>query len=111
MGEILLRIVEGARVALYRHDPKRHAENIPTRYDLFKYEGGYGWGYSGSGAKSLSFALASKLSELERLSTEQLENRVRRILEYVVDKLDSEREHTITVYALRQLFTDENTPA
>ncbi len=40
MSEILLRIVEGARVVLYRHDPKNRAENVPARYDLFRYDGG-----------------------------------------------------------------------
>ena len=103
MGEILLRIVEGARVALYRHDPQGHAENIPTRYDLFEYEGGYGWGYLGTGANSLSFAIAGKLADIEEESSGQIADRARRILEQVVSKLDGESEHTLPVAMFQEI--------
>lgn len=103
MSEILLRIVDGARVVLYRHDPKNHAENVPTRYDLFRYEGGYGWGYSGSGANSLSFAIAGKISEHENLTNSQIADRARRILDGVVSKLDGEKEHTLLVAPLKEI--------
>ncbi|MBV6787630.1 hypothetical protein KWH02_21105 [Xanthomonas campestris pv. uppalii] len=49
MSEILLRIVEGASVALYRHDASSGTELLPSRRDLFDYEGGYAWGYGGTG--------------------------------------------------------------
>lgn len=103
MSEILLRIVEGARVALYRHEPTNCAENIPTRYDLFRYDGGYGWGYGGSGANSLSFAIAGKISEFENLSNGQIADRARRILENVVSKLDGDKEHALSVAALKEI--------
>lgn len=49
-GQFLLRIVEGAGVALYRHRGDGAAELVPTRMDLFEYPGGFGCGYGGSGA-------------------------------------------------------------
>ena len=103
MSEILLRIVEGARVVLYRHDPKSFAENVPARYDLFRYDGGYGWGYGGTGANSLAFAIAGKISELENLSNAQIADRARRILENVVSKLDGDQEHTLSVVSLKAI--------
>ena len=103
MSEILLRIVEGARVVLYRHDPKNRAENVPARYDLFRYDGGYGWGYGGTGANSLSFAIAAKISELENLSNGQIADRAKRILEKVVSKLDGDQEHTLSVASLKEI--------
>lgn len=111
MSEILLRIVEGARVALYRHDPSGPAENIPTRYDLFRYDGGYGWGYGGTGANSLSFALAAKLSELENLDAERIAERARRLLDGLISQLDGGLEYTLSVQALRDVYLQERSPA
>ena len=52
--KILLRIVEKACIALYQADDDSDPELLPTRYDLFEYRGGIGWGYLGSGAINLS---------------------------------------------------------
>ncbi len=59
--QILLRIIEGAGVALHRSDEKAQAELIPPRPDFFQYTGGYSWGYSGSGCKNLSYAIVAEV--------------------------------------------------
>ncbi|WP_045738828.1 hypothetical protein [Xanthomonas sp. MUS 060] len=106
MSYILLRIVEGARVALYRHATTGPAELVPTRRDLFDYVGGYGWGYGGSGANNLSHAIAAKIFEMENLDRAELCARARVILDQVIGKssLDSDTEYDISVASLKQFF-------
>ncbi|WP_127170265.1 hypothetical protein [Xanthomonas euvesicatoria] len=86
MSHILLRIVEGASVALYRHETTRPAELLPTRRDLFDYEGGYGWGYGGSGPQNLAHAIAGRIFLLDNLSDKELQQRARVILDKVISR-------------------------
>ncbi|MCU1710223.1 DUF6166 domain-containing protein [Xanthomonas hortorum pv. pelargonii] len=106
MSYILLRIVEGASVALYRHAEAGRAELLPTRRDLFNYPGGIGWGYGGSGAKNLSYAIAGKLFEMDNLSDNELRRRGDEILNHVISKstLDNDAEHDLQVDPIKQLF-------
>lgn len=106
-GEILLRHVEGAGVALYRHRRDAAAEIISTRRDLFDYPGGFGWGYSGSGALNLSYAIAAKLSEHESLQGGELHRRAHLVLEQVISSpfLESEREYDLPAPAFTRGFT------
>ncbi|MGV1121879.1 MULTISPECIES: hypothetical protein [Xanthomonas translucens group] len=108
MSHILLRIVEGASVALYRHDPSGPAEQLPSRRDLFNYVGGYGWGYGGSGAINLSHAIAGKIFEMDNLDDAELRERARVILEQVISKpsLQTDTEHEISVASIKRLFPD-----
>ena len=103
----LLRIVEGARVLLYRHNAGGAAELVPTRMDLFKYPGGLGWGYGGSGAVNLSYAMAAKASELDTEAPEEITRRAQLVLKHVVSlpSLDSDSEHDLSVEAIKALFT------
>lgn len=103
----LLRIVEGACVLLYRHRPGGAAESVPTRMDLFRYPGGLGWGYGGSGALNLSYAIAAKASELDACTPQELERRVQLVYTRVVSQpsLDGESEHELSVEAIKTLFT------
>ncbi|KFA16096.1 hypothetical protein EIM46_17875 [Xanthomonas vasicola pv. musacearum] len=106
MSHILLRIVEGASVALYRHKDTSAAELLPSRRDLFNYEGGYGWGYGGSGPKNLSHAIASRIFVLDNLDDQELRRRARVILDKVISQpsLNSETNHDVTVESIKQLF-------
>ncbi|WDL56832.1 hypothetical protein [Xanthomonas campestris] len=106
MSHILLRIVEGASVALYRHTDDSFAELLPTRRDLFDYEGGYGWGYGGTGPQNLAHAIAAKIFMLDGLDDQELKRRARIILDEVIAKpiLNSEKNHDVPVEAIKQLF-------
>lgn len=57
---ILLRKLMGADVALYQSTKDATPELLPSRYDLFKYRGGIVWGYKGSGAQNLAYAIAAR---------------------------------------------------
>jgi len=104
MPEILLRFVEGAGVALYRHEPSQSAELLPTRGDLHAYTGGYTWGYGSAGAMNLSFAIVGKVFEFKGLSKPEFTRRARALLDKVISKLDPQSEHDLTVDALKQFF-------
>ncbi|MEB1432534.1 hypothetical protein [Xanthomonas campestris] len=106
ISHILLRIVEGASVALYRHKGTSTAELLPSRRDLFNYEGGYGWGYGGSGPQNLSHAIASRIFLLDNLDDQELRRRARVILDKVISQpsLNSETNHDVTVESIKQLF-------
>lgn len=107
MSHILLRIVEGASVALYRHETTRPAELLPTRRDLFDYEGGYGWGYGGSGPQNLAHAIAGRIFLLDNLSDKELQQRARVILDKVISRpsLDAASDHDVPVDTIKQLFS------
>ncbi|PPU05609.1 hypothetical protein JH298_21520 (plasmid) [Xanthomonas campestris pv. campestris] len=106
MSDILLRIVEGASVALYRHESTAPAELLPSRRDLFDYEGGYGWGYGGTGPQNLSHAIAGKIFMLDGFDDKELKRRARIILDNVIGKplLDTNADHDIPVADIKQLF-------
>ncbi|HHZ56456.1 DUF6166 domain-containing protein [Xanthomonas vasicola] len=106
MSHILLRIVEGASVALYRHETARPAELLPTRRDLFNYDGGYGWGYGGSGPQNLAHAIAGRIFLLDNLSDQELKQRARVILENIINQssLNADSDHDVPVDSIKQLF-------
>ncbi|REC93358.1 hypothetical protein C8D72_3402 [Kushneria indalinina DSM 14324] len=85
-GTILLRIVEGAPVALYRHDENGSAELLIPRYDRFQYEGGFEWGYGGTGPQSLSHAIAALVYPAVFVPGAQAE-KAQLILDEVVSRL------------------------
>lgn len=101
-GTYLLRYLEGAPVALYRSRPGGVAEIVPTRRDLFQYEGGFGWGYRGSGAQNLCFALAGKLFGRDRLSNAELAERALALLDNVISRLSNSMEYELSEAELRR---------
>lgn len=102
-ASILLRIVEGAGVALYRNKPDGGAENLPTRRDLYQYEGGYSWGYKGSGAVNLAHAIAGRIYEYDGLSPAELCDKAYLIVELVVSKLKQNEPADLNVTEIKQL--------
>lgn len=91
--QILLRKVEGASVVLVCDDEYAKPEMLQTRYDLFRYRGGVAWGYKGTGAQSLSYAIAGRLSE--EFPEMDIHTAASELLSNVLSKLDEEKEHTI----------------
>lgn len=106
MPEILLRFVEGACVALYRHDDSCRPELIPARGDLYAYTGGYAWGNTSPGAMNLSFALAGALSQFDPISRATIGKRARILLRAVISKLDRQAPHDLPVDTLKTLFVE-----
>lgn len=104
-GTYLLRILEGAPVALYRHQQGNTAEIVPTRRDLFQYDGGYAWGYHGSGPQNLCFALVGKLFDGNRLTKSELSDRALTLLEKVISRLDNAKEYELKAIDLRAWAT------
>ncbi|ATS24106.1 hypothetical protein PK69_18005 [Xanthomonas phaseoli pv. phaseoli] len=106
MSHILLRIVEGASVALYRHKDESLAELLPTRRDLFDYDGGYGWGYGGSGPQNLAHAIAGRIFLLDGLDDKQLRERAWVILDKIISRpiLNTDSDHDLSVDSIKQLF-------
>lgn len=105
LGEptILLRLVEGAGVALYRHADDSSAELIPAAPHLFPYPGGYMWGYSGSGPLNLSHAISARLFQDSPLTNSDLIHRATLILT-LISKLPQDNEHDIKVSEIEKLF-------
>ncbi len=93
----LLRIVEGGKVALYKVGDQTTPEMLRPRPDWYQYEGGYAWGYSGSGVFNLAYAILGKWEDEEILAND--------IVEKVLSKLDGEHEHTLTESQIRILLS------
>ncbi|HJR73230.1 MAG TPA: hypothetical protein VJ806_06285 [Luteimonas sp.] len=104
MPEILLRFVEGASVALYRHEPRGQAELVPTRGDLYDYSGGFGWGRPGPAQRSLSCAIVGKLYGLSGYHRKELARRARILEEQVLAKLDAKTAYDMPLDALKAIF-------
>lgn len=96
-GELLFRLVEGAPVVLFRSERTAAAEMVAARYDLYRYDGGFAWGYSGSGPTSLSHALAAKVFGRDVDDAAELQRLAYLILERVVARLDGDVEHDVPV--------------
>lgn len=104
---ILLRVVEGAGVALYRHNPDSSAELLPTRRDLFQYEGGYTWGYKGTGVRNLAYAIAGRIYEFDQLNKEQLSGKAYLIVERVLSGLQKDTPADLDVMEIKRVCESE----
>lgn len=93
--KILLRIVEGACVALVKASDDSEAELLPTRYDLYQYRGGIAWGYKGSGVTNLAYAIAARLTEDMQDNDVDVGFVANAILNNVLCHLDENAEHDI----------------
>jgi mannitol/fructose-specific phosphotransferase system IIA component len=93
--KILLRIVEGAGVALVKTCDDSEAELLPTRYDLYQYRGGIAWGYKGSGVTNLAYAIAARLTEDMHHEDVNVAFVAEAILNNVLCYLDENAEHDI----------------
>lgn len=91
--QILLRKVEGASVVLVCDVDSSTPEMLQTRYDLFKYRGGVAWGYKGTGAQCLGYAIAARLSE--GMPEMDINVAARALLDNLISRLDGDSEHTI----------------
>lgn len=103
-AKVLLRIVEGAGVALYRCTDDDDAELLIPRPDLFQYTGGYAWGYSGTGVQNLCHAIVGKVYEFDQLDKGTLSDKAMRLLESVVSMLPREAEHDISIAEIKRIL-------
>jgi len=94
---VLLRIVEGAWVALFREDKGSSVEMLPPRPNLYQYDGGYAWGYSGSGPQNLAHAIAGRIYEFDSLEDAVVIKKAYEILEHFISTLDQGKEYDLQV--------------
>jgi hypothetical protein len=104
-ASILLRVLEGAGVALYRHSAGTAAELLPTRRDLFQYQGGYAWGYEGAGATNLAHAIAGRIYEFDGLDAAELTLRANRIVEVLLARLNRDSPADLKVSEIKRLVS------
>lgn len=105
-AQVLLRVIEGAGVALWRESPTGQAELLPTRRDLFQYEGGYSWGYKGEGCKNLAFAIIGRVYECDDLSPEELYEKAMKLVETLIPALQQQVNHDLSVTVIRKVLGD-----
>ncbi|ECC9721894.1 hypothetical protein DVF32_25230 [Salmonella enterica subsp. diarizonae] len=103
---MLLRLVEGACVALWRSRKDSPAELLPPRQDLFSYTGGYSWGYKGSGCQNLAYAIVGRVYEYDNLSSSELTEKAMKILDVLISTLIQDDEYTLDVTIIRQSLGD-----
>ncbi|RMU10620.1 DUF6166 domain-containing protein, partial [Pseudomonas savastanoi] len=109
-SHILLRVVEGAGVALWRSSPAGQAELLPTRRDLFQYEGGYSWGYKGEGCKNLAFAIIGRVYECDDLSSEDMYEKAMKLVDTLIPALQQQMNHDLSVTVIRKVLGDGQRP-
>lgn len=102
-ASILLRILEGAGVALYRHSEGTAAELLPVRRDLFQYQGGYAWGYEGAGATNLAHAIAGRIYEFDGLEVAEVTARANKIVEVLLARLNRDSPADLKVSDIKRL--------
>lgn len=98
---VLLRLVEGAGVALWRSDKNNTPELLPPRPDLFQYRGGYAWGYKGTGCQNLAYAIVGRIYEFDHLSLSTLVEKAQQLVEGVISGLNQNAEYTLPVSHIR----------
>lgn len=91
--EYLLRIVEDVHIAIRRCSGS--TQLLEPRPDLFQYEGGFAWGYLGTGVKSLAYALVADACEAQALSLD-IDQHAHALVLNLLSGLNGEREYTFT---------------
>ena len=104
---ILLRLVEGAGVALWRSRKDSTPELLPPRPDLFQYNGGYSWGYKGSGCQNLANAIVGRIYEFDNLPPSALGEKARLLVEGMISGINKDVEYTLDVTIIRRTLGDE----
>lgn len=110
-GRILLRIVEGAWVALWQSSNNSTPEILLQRGNLYSTTSGYAWGYKGSGCKHLAFAMVSVIYEHDRLEPAELSERAYKLVEGMISGLNSELPYDLPVAMIRKNLGDHELPA
>lgn len=88
-----LKIIDGAKVVLVKHDGFGNPETLTPKQDLYPYTGSYSWGYKGSGVLNLAYAV---LGNCLVSDTETIEKNVIRFVEEFLSELDSNTEHVFS---------------
>ena len=109
-AKILLRIVEGAWVALWQYSPDSTPEVLIQRGNLFPTTSGYAWGYKGEGCKHLAFAIVSVIYEFDRLEPAELSERAYKLVEGMISSLNAELPYDLPVALIRKNLGDHELP-
>lgn len=91
--EYLLRIVEHVHIAIRRCQGS--TQLLKPRPDLFRYQGSFAWGYSGTGVKSLAYALVADACEAQALSLD-IDQHAHALVLNLLSGLSDEREYRFT---------------
>ncbi|QDY44482.1 hypothetical protein [Candidatus Pantoea soli] len=109
-ARVLLRIVEGAGVALWQYSPDSTPEVLIQRGNLYPTFSGYSWGYKGEGCKHLAFAMVSVIYEFDRLEPAELSERAYALVEKLISGLNSEQPYDLPVAYIRKTLGDHELP-
>ncbi|MFI3014239.1 hypothetical protein ACH7BS_24335 [Klebsiella aerogenes] len=104
---VLLRLVEGAGVALRRSHKDITPELLPLRPDLFQYSDGYSWGYKGSGCQNLANAIVGRGYEFDNLSPSAPGEKAWLLLEGMISGINKDVEYTLDLSAIRRAPGDD----
>tara|TARA_R110000744_G_scaffold188407_3_gene307753 strand:- start:1910 stop:2254 length:345 start_codon:yes stop_codon:yes gene_type:complete len=97
---IILKKFEGVNIALIQRGENGDIDLLPTRYDLYPYDGGISWGYKGSGVMNLAYAIAAQLCEgIPHLNVSLV---AKALVENLLQILDEEKEHILDKQVLAQ---------
>ncbi|WP_040360289.1 DUF6166 domain-containing protein [Capnocytophaga gingivalis] len=110
-ARILLRIVEGAGVALWQSDPESTPTILIQKGNLFPSPGGYTWGYKGGGCKNLAFAMVTVIYQDDHLEKAELSERAYKLVEDYISVLQQDQPHDLSVAYIRKFLGDRELPA
>ena len=103
-----LKLFDGCPIAIVGHQDGSIGEMLSTRYDLYPYEGGIGWGYKGSGAKNLAYALAGRFCvnpndhvEIDKFAMD--------LLNSLICDLDNDKEYVLSNEEIMSHFSGKPT--
>ncbi|WP_337024605.1 MULTISPECIES: hypothetical protein [unclassified Pantoea] len=109
-ARILLRIVEGAGVALWQSRSDATPEVLIQRGNIYPTTSGYAWGYKGEGCKHLAFAMVSVIYEFDRLEPSELSDRAYKLVEGFISGLNGEIPYDLPVAFIRKTLGDHELP-
>lgn len=109
-ARILLRIVEGAGVALWQSRPDATPQVLIQRGNIYPTISGYSWGYKGEGCKHLAFAIVSVIYEYDRLEPAELSERAYKLVEEFISGLNGESPYDLPVAFIRKTLGDHELP-
>lgn len=101
-----LKFFNGARVALMEY--RGSIEQVPTRYDLFQYDGGLNRGTKGSGSMALATAIAGWYAG--HVACESGDHVVKwgeKLVRNLISKPDPDAEHVISPDRVKSALESE----
>jgi len=101
--KILLRRVNGDRLAYCQQDDNQ-LEILPSRNDLYMYDGSFSWGYKGTGCLSLAYAMAALF---EGKDINVIDKYAKILLHNLISGLDGNKEYSLDEAILLKVIKGE----